>query len=164
MNNLIALSLVVLLTTIPLFSFSQCPSAPGGGCDGSGTSLDLYWVGTDSDHNGDWNSPCSWRVGSIAGVEPCQAPRSIDNVNFDASSFAGGIAAATMTVTSHARCNNLIVASNVNTVALTPTFSLQNPGFLEIYGSFTLQNNIVWNVVGGANSGPELFFKSTSAG
>lgn len=163
MKNIVALSCLVLLT-IPLFSFSQCPAAPGGGCDGSGTSLDLYWVGTDSDHNGDWNSPCSWRVGSTMGVEPCQAPRSIDNINFDGSSFAGGVAAATITVTSQARCNNLLVAPSVNSVVLTPTFSLQNPGFIEIYGDFTLQNNIAWNTVGGPNSGPELFFKATSVG
>ncbi len=49
-------------------------------------------------------------------------------------------------------------------MAVVPEYRLQNPGFLEVYGNFTLQNQISWNVVGGNNSGPEVLFKASSAG
>lgn len=145
-------------------SYSQCPSGPSASCNGSGTSLNLYWVGTDASNNGNWNTPCSWRVGSVAGVEPCQAPRSIDNVFFTSGSFAGSGGTTNITINTQARCNNFYVGSTINTLGGTPTFSLNNPGFLEIYGSYTLQTNINWNVVGGNSSGPELLFKSTNSG
>jgi len=156
--------LFILTYLFIFFNLSaQCPSGPGPGCDGSGTSLDLYWVGTTADKSGDWNSPCSWRVGSLAGVEPCQAPRSIDNVFFTSGSFSGG-GSPTITINTQARCNNLLVDPTVNGLGITPEFSLTNPGFLEVYGDFTLQTNLTWVVVGGNSSGPELFFKSTTAG
>ncbi len=143
--------------------FAQCPASPSAGCDGSGTSLNLYWVGTAADNSGDWNAPCSWRVGSVAGVEPCQAPRSIDNVFFTSASFTGG-GNPIITINTQARCNNFLVDASVNGLGLTPEFSLNNPGFVEIYGDFTLQNNLLWTVVGGNSSGPELLFKATTNG
>lgn len=144
-----------------LYSNAQCPSGPGPGCDGSGTALDLYWVGTSADNSGDWNAPCSWRVGSVAGVEPCQAPRSIDNVFFTSTGFTGG-GSPVITINTQARCNNLLVDPTINGLGFTPEFYLINPGFVEVYGDFTLQNNIAWTVVGGNSSGPELFFKATT--
>jgi len=153
---------ILLLINIFILSvsYSQCPSGPGGSCDG-GSALDLYWVGTNTDNSGNWSSPCSWRVGSLAGVEPCQAPRSNDNVFFLGGSFTG--ATPTITVSSQARCNNLFVDPTVNSIGVTPIFHLENPGFLEIYGSFTLQPNLTWTVIGGNNSGPEILFKATTA-
>ncbi len=142
---------------------SQCPSGPSAGCDGSGGSLDLYWVGTNGDGDGNWNSPCAWRVGSTGGVEPCQAPRSHDNVFFEAASFPG-TANPVVTINTQARCNNFFVNSDLDFVFFRTVFNLENPGFLEVYGDFTLRNNLDWNVVGGNNSGPELFFKATTPG
>ncbi len=142
---------------------AQCPSGPSGGCDGSGNSLELYWVGTDANNNGDWSAPCSWRVGSVSGVEPCQAPRPHDNVFFNAAGFSGG-APATITINSQARCNNLTVNPDISGLGSAPTFALSNPGFLEIYGSLSLEPNIVWNTVEGYYNGSEIFFKATTAG
>jgi hypothetical protein len=122
----------------------------------------LYWVGTDADNNGNWSTPCSWRVGSLVGVEPCQAPRSIDNVFFTDGSFVGAL--PTITINTQARCKNFLVDASVNTLAVIPDFLLNNPGFLEIYGDFTLQTNLTWTVVGGNINGPEMLFKTTSAG
>ncbi|MFT5600948.1 MAG: hypothetical protein ACI9N1_001185 [Flavobacteriales bacterium] len=150
------------LIIAPFTLFAQCPAGPSVSCDGSGTSLDLYWVGIDAAGNGNWSSPCSWRVGGFAGVEPCQAPRSIDNVFFFGVSFLG--ATPTISINTQARCNNFSVDASVNVLAITPVFELTNPGFVEVYGNFTLQTNLVWNVVGGNASGPELSFKSTNAG
>ncbi len=141
----------------------QCPSSPGANCDGSGGSLNLYWVGTDASDNGDWSSPCSWRVGSISGVEPCQAPRSHDNVFFVVAGFDGA-SASEIRINTQARCNNLYVDPNINGLTNGPSFELSNPGFLEIYGSFTLQTNMSWNTVNGFESGSEIFFKATTAG
>jgi len=156
MKNLLSLT----FTLISFISLSQCPASISGSCDGSGTSLDLYWIGTDIDNNGDWNSPCSWRVGSLVGNEPCQAPRSNDNVFFTDASFTGGV--PTITINTQAICNNFYVDPTVNTIGVTPIFYLENPGFMEIYGNFTLQTNLIWTVVGGNNSGPELLFKATT--
>ena len=158
--RLILLSIFIL--TAGVF-FGQCPSGPSAGCDGSGASLDLYWVGTDMDGNGNWNSPCSWRVGSVAGVEPCQAPRSHDNVFFEAAGFTG-FSAPVITLNTQARCNDLFFNPDVDFMGFPLDFNLQNPGFLEVYGDFTLQAGVAWNVVGGNNSGPELFFKATTPG
>jgi len=157
-----------IFTIIFLYFFTtnvngQCPAGPGGGCDGSGTSLDLYWVGTNAANDGNWNSPCSWRVGSTAGVEPCQAPRSVDNVFFVPGSFTG-VANPVLTINTQARCNNFFVDPAINFLAVIPEYRLENPGFLEIYGNFTLQNQITWNVVGGNTSGPEVLFKATTVG
>jgi len=154
--------LVILFLFLAGNIFSQCPSSPSLGCDGSGTSLDLYWVGTTANNSGDWSTPCSWRVGSVAGVEPCQAPRSIDNVFFEAASFS--VATPIITVNTQARCNDFFINSNVNALAFTPEFDLSAPGFFEIYGDFTLQTNITWTVNGGNINGPEILFKSTTAG
>ena len=156
------ISLLFLLFS--LYAISQCPAGPSSSCNGSGSALNLYWVGTDANNNGDWNSPCSWRVGHTGGVEPCQAPRSIDNVFFTSGSFFSGSGAATITINTQARCNNFFVGSSVNSLANAPTFALSNPGFLEIYGSFQLQPNLNWNTVEGYYSGSELFFKSTNTG
>ncbi|MCT4582306.1 MAG: T9SS type A sorting domain-containing protein [Flavobacteriales bacterium] len=163
MKNFIQLFSFLLLL-INGSTYSQCPSGPSSSCNGNGTSLNLYWVGTDASNNGNWNTPCSWRVGSVAGVEPCQAPRSIDNVFFTSGSFAGSGGTTTITINTQARCNNFYVGSTINTLLGTPTFTLNNPGFLEVYGSLTLQTNMNWNVVGGNSSGPELLFKSTNSG
>lgn len=161
--GLIRITFVSLLLSICYFSRAQCPSSPGATCDASGTALDLYWVGTTSDNSGNWNTPCSWRVGSISGVEPCQSPRSIDNVIFTASSF-NGTGSPQISINSHARCNDLFVTPGINTLAVTPEFELTNPGFMEVYGIFYLETNLVWTVVGGNTSGPEVLFKSTSPG
>jgi hypothetical protein len=156
------LSLFISLFSIINLS-AQCPSGPGPGCDGSGTSLDLFWVGTTANNSGDWNSPCSWRVGSVAGSEPCQAPRSIDNVFFTSLGFTGG-GTPTIAINTQARCNNFLVDPTINGLGVTPEFSLNNPGFMEIYGDFTLQSNLIWTVVGGNSSGPEILFKATTVG
>ena len=161
MKNYLQLLFSILFTTNLI---AQCPSGPSATCDGSGTSLNLYWVGTDGSNNGNWNTPCSWRVGHTGGSEPCQAPRSIDNVFFTSGSFFASNGAATVTLNTQARCNNFYIGSSVNSLTTAPTFSLNNPGFLEIYGDFTLVSNINWNVVGGNTSGPELLFKSTTSG
>ena len=161
MKKIYSFIISLLVTTVVL---AQCPSGPSAGCNGSGASLDLYWVGTDAANNGNWNTPCSWRVGHTGGVEPCQAPRSIDNVFFETVSFYGSGGASTVTINTQARCNNFNVGSSVNSLASKPTFKLENPGFLEVFGDFTLAPNIVWNVVGGNATGPELFFKATTTG
>lgn len=163
--NIYVISLLSVFITFGQTYFAQCPASPGSSCNGSGTGLNLYWVGTDgSTNSGNWNTPCSWRVGSVAGVEPCQAPRSIDNVFFTSGSFAANGGNTTITINTQARCNNFFIGTTINTLASTPTFNLNNPGFLEVYGNFTLQTNINWNVVGGNTSGPELLFKSTNNG
>lgn len=157
----------IQLITFFLFSTTltaQCPSGPGSSCNGNGTSLNLYWVGTDGINNGNWNTPCSWRVGHTGGVEPCQAPRSIDNVFFTSGSFFASDGAATVTINTQARCNNFYIGSSVNSLTNAPEYKLDNPGFLEIYGNFTLVQNITWNVIGGNNTGPELLLKATSTG
>lgn len=143
--------------------FSQCPTSTGPSCDASGTALDLYWVGTTADNSGNWNSPCSWRVGSATGVEPCQSPRSIDNVIFDISGF-NNTGSPTITINSHARCNDFFVSPGVNALTVTPEFELVNPGFMEIYGFFFLETNLTWTVVGGNNTGPEVLFKAVTPG
>lgn len=145
------------------YSFSQCPAGPSLSCDGSGTSLELYWVGTTADGSGNWNEPCSWRVGSVAGFEPCQAPRSIDNVYFEASGFSGS-GAPLITLNTQARCDDFVCDSDLDAAAFTIKFQLSNPGFLEVYGDFLLVKNLTWQVVGGNTTGPELFFKSTNSG
>ncbi len=164
MNSIFKIIVSFIFALFTTTALAQCPAGPGAGCNGSGTSLNLYWVGVDANNNGDWTSPCSWRVGHTGGVEPCQAPRSIDNVFFTSGSFFSGSGAATITINTQARCNNFFIGSSINSLTNTPTFSLNNPGFLEVYGNFLLQPNINWNTVGGYYSGPELFFKSTNAG
>jgi hypothetical protein len=146
--------------------FAQCPTGPSVSCNASGFSLDLYWVGTTSASNsGNWSSPCSWRVGSTSGVEPCQAPRSIDNVFFTNASFVGSSGTGTtITINSLALCNNFYVDPNISSLTGTPTFSLSTPGMIEVYGSFTLQSKLTWTTVGGPTSGPEIYFKATAAG
>ncbi len=45
---------LTFILTLHFFTFNanaQCPAGPGSGCDGSGTSLDLYWVGTTATNN-----------------------------------------------------------------------------------------------------------------
>jgi hypothetical protein len=158
---LLAIFTLCLHTTMQ----AQCPTAPSVGCNGVGTSLDLYWVGTTANNSGNWNTPCSWRVGSTTGVEPCQEPRSIDNVFFTNASFASTLGTgATITINTIALCNNFYVDPNVSALTGTPTFSLNNPGFMEVYGNFTLQNKVTWTIVGGGSVGPETFFKATTLG
>ncbi len=140
---------------------AQCPVAPSSGCDPN-NPLDLYWVGTDANHNGNWNEPCSWRVGSTTGVEPCQAPRSFDNVYFTNNSF-GGASNSTVTINNQSRCDDFFVDPSLNSLSFTPKFRLENPGQIEIYGSFQLQDNLTWKVVSG-HLGPETYFKASDSG
>lgn len=128
MKNYLQLLFLILFTNNLI---AQCPSGPSATCDGSGTSLNLYWVGTDGANNGNWNTPCSWRVGHTGGSEPCQAPRSIDNVFFTSGSFFASNGAATVTLNTQARCNNFYIGSSVNSLTTSPTFSLNNPGFFR---------------------------------
>lgn len=57
--------------------------------NGSGTLLNLYWVGhLENGGSGDWSNPCSWRVGSVTSTEsPAQGPRPKDNVFFADAAF-----------------------------------------------------------------------------
>lgn len=96
-----------LVALMMLFGFinanAQVPCASTT-TNGSGTTLELYWVGdAENGGDGDWNEPCSWRVGSVTGTEvPAQAPRPKDNVHFvDASFTATG---KTVTVNGNSFC------------------------------------------------------------
>jgi hypothetical protein len=167
------LILSIIVNSLFLFNmcYAQCPALPGVSCNGSGASLDLYWVGTTASNNtGNWNTPCSWRVGSVSGVEPCQAPRSIDNVFFTANSFAGSSGLGTIiTLNTIALCNNFYVDPLISALTTAPTFQLSGAGLLEVYGSLTFQTKMSWNTTGGPSAGvvatgPEVHFKATTPG
>lgn len=114
-------------------------------CD-AGNALNLYWVGTTANKSGNFNDPSAWRVGSFAAtVEPCQAPRSSDNVflpEFTAPS-------AIITINQNSSCQSMSWDENT-TLANRPT--LDNAGntshFLDVYGSLDLSTNLNFNFRG----------------
>ncbi len=111
------------------------PAAAAAQCVGT-TGLNLYWVGTAANGGGNYNDPAAWRVGSIgSGVEPCQSPRSSDNVYFTASSFAG--AGATVTINANANCFNMFWDATIMTA---PTLAGTYNKTLEVYGNMVLPN------------------------
>ncbi len=95
-------------------AFTTCLSAS---VNGSGTSLDLYWVGhLENGGSGNWSDPCSWRVGGVNGTErPAQGPRPVDNVFFTDLGFTAST--STVEINANAFCASLTMdASFTNTV------------------------------------------------
>ncbi len=102
-------------------AFTTCLSAS---VNGSGTSLDLYWVGhLENGGSGNWSDPCSWRVGGVNGTErPAQGPRPVDNVFFTDLGFTAST--STVNINSNSFCASLTMdASFTNTVVFGATNS-----------------------------------------
>lgn len=113
---------------------AQCAGAPG---------LDLYWVGAAG--SGDYNDPANWRVGSVASTQqPCQSPRSSDNVFFTAAAFPS--AGAVVTVNASANCNNMIWSDAISTNPrfFSPISSVN----LSVYGALELATNMQFDYRG----------------
>ncbi|NQY29501.1 MAG: T9SS type A sorting domain-containing protein [Flavobacteriaceae bacterium] len=136
--------LILFFCTSVLFAQLPCTSTT---TNGSGSSLDLYWVGDLEDGgSGDWTSPCSWRVGSVNASEiPAQAPRPKDNVYFVDASFTAGL--RTVIVDSDAFCASLNMDSTfTNQFVFTCTFILNigdaNGGGFNLADTTYLTTNI----------------------
>lgn len=102
---------------------SQCASTQ---------NLNLYWVGVNG--TGNFNDPVNWRVGSVGSTQqPCQSPRSTDNVYFTAAAFT--VAGATVTIDQNSNCFNMFWD---NTIGTAPSLAGTLDKVLEVYGSFVL--------------------------
>jgi len=135
---------ILLFCTTNIVAQIPCSSTT---TNGSGLSLDLYWVGDLEDGgSGDWTSPCSWRVGGVNASEiPAQSPRPKDNVNFVDASFTSGL--RTVTVDADAFCASLNMDSTfTNQFVFTCTNILNvgdaNGGGFNLASTTYLTSNI----------------------
>ncbi len=111
----------------------------GAQCD-SGNGLDLYWRAG----SGNFNDPTRWEVGSAgSGVEPCQAPRSEDNVFFPAASFPS---ATTITLDINSNCRDMIWEAGALSTARLLGASLSTS--LDVYGDLALSTQVIWDFDG----------------
>jgi large repetitive protein len=114
----------------------------------AGVSRTLYWIGG----SGNWNDASHWSLTGGGAGGAC-IPTLIDDVVFDANSFT--VAGQTMTVNVAAVCRNFSFSG----VLFQPTFACSTTSInLDIYGSFSLAQNIIWNFNG------IVTFKSSTAG
>jgi hypothetical protein len=117
-------------------------NAPGG--------RDLYWVGG----TGDWNDPANWAEASN-GTGGAGIPSLLDNVFFDAFSFD----ASGQTVTVIGDATNDAYCMNMDWTGVTnnPTIASSTSVKLNIHGSLTMVNNMVWDFSG------DLYFLGENA-
>ncbi len=120
--------------------------------------LNLYWVGTDAQHSGNWNDIHAWRVDPATpdllvkqGVEwfddggamkPIQAPRSDDNVMFDSRGISGD-SLTIITVDQNSTCLDLTFDAALSS-SLKPVITGQDVYSLQIYGSLSLVSDMYW--------------------
>lgn len=108
---------------------------------GAGTPREFYWVG----NTGDWTDGTHWSIG-VSGGNPAVTnpsgciPTAIDNVYFDTNSFT--LVSATVNIPINANCKNM---SWTGSGVWTPIFDGDNAAMLNVYGSFTLENGVVWD-------------------
>ncbi len=122
-----------LICFLPLARISaQCADAQ---------NLNLYWVGVNG--SGDFNNPAHWRVDSVNSTqEPCQSPRSSDNVFFMAASFPAPN--AIVDVPANASCYNMSWEAAIP-AAQAPRLRGTNINVnLDIHGSMTLASAMQW--------------------
>lgn len=144
--------LLVLMFLFGIMSvYAQVPCASTT-VNGSGTTLELFWVGNAEDGgNGDWNEPCSWRVGSVTGTEiPAQAPRPKDNVHFVDASFS--MASKTVSVNGTSFCGSFNMDSTFANPFTFTCASALNIGDVN-NGGFNIASaaNVTANITGNLN-------------
>lgn len=129
--------LFILLAALPSWSlWAQCADAQG---------LDLYWVGVNG--SGDFNNPAHWRVGSVSSAqEPCQSPRSSDNVYFVSASFPS--VGAIVDIAANASCNNMFWEAAIP-AAQVPRLRCTNINVnLDVHGGMALAAAMQWQFSG----------------
>ena len=110
------------------------------------TGSDYYWIGG----TGNWSDPDNWATTSGGAVTHGDYPGSIDNVFFDANSFAS---TGTVTVDiSDAACHDMDWTGVTN----TPTFSAPYAQPINIYGSVTFSDDVTKSI-------NNINFRSTDA-
>ncbi len=122
--------LLPLLLLLPFFSMGQC---------NGNTHLDLYWTGG----SGAFNAVSNWEVGALgSGVNPCQSPRSTDNVFFMAAAFAGQ-GAVDIRINSYSNCHNMFWDDAISMADRPRLISdALSTRVLDVYGSFELATNM----------------------
>lgn len=112
-------------------------------------ATEYHWKGG----SGDYNDPNMWWLYSFnSGTTAIQAPVSTDDVYFAAAAFTAS--GAIITINSNANCHDMIW-DNTITTANMPRVTGANSIRLDIYGSFTLADNLNWQY------GGNMRFRST---
>jgi hypothetical protein len=106
-------------------------------------AADFYWKGV----TGDFNDASKWNIGSPNGQTASQVPISTDNVFFLAPTIIAPGNTVNVTFNTSANCANFWVDSMFTTNS-TITFSSNTNVTLDIYGSFTLAENINFDFSG----------------
>lgn len=141
MKNLNMITLLCLLLSIPYYLEAQITCASTT-TNGSAAALNLYWVGHLEDGGGgNWSDPCSWRLDSVNGTErPLQAPRPVDNIFFDSTSFTA--ANRTVQIDADGFCASLTMDPTI-----TNAFTLSGTGGAGRYLAIGSATNGGFNLI-----------------
>ncbi len=111
-------------------------------------ALDYYWV----NGSGNWSDINHWATTSGGNIIQTVVPSPNDNVIFDVNS-GFTIGNNTVTVNVSATCHDITFVGALN----TPIITESNTNFLEVYGSWAMQANMVYDL-------SKTVFKSTNTG
>ena len=135
MNRLSTLLVGLFAMLYTSFLYAQCTCTVG---IGDQTSLELYWVGSNSDN---YNDICNWRLNGVAGTEtPCQAPRSGDNVYFMDAAFAG--TTNRVHLDQNSNCKNMTWDNTIAAAKNVRLTGASSGTLLDIYGNLSMATNM----------------------
>ena len=121
---------------------------------------DYYWIGG----SGNWSDLSHWVTASGGSITHPQAPTANDNVIFDANSFTAPGQVVILS-TDIIFCKNMIWTN----VGFNPTLQANGNVTLNVYGSFLLSEDMLFNnegkiIFSGSGQEKNIDFKSYNAG